>query len=1015
VTGWVVLLRGIRHRAGRSAVVAVLAAVAVAAAVLTPGFSRAAQQSVLTDGLTSATPAATALTVGATGTAGGAPAAHETTGDTRLVVAQVLADAPVAARVLGQPVGGVDTRVQVHGGSESLATRLAYRDGVCDELHVVDGDCPIDAGQVLVSARTAEEYAIGAGDTVTVEFAETERALQVVGTYRPTDPGAPYWGRTAYFAHGGFDPTTGAPQVDAMFTVAETDVQADPQAVVQLSLTYPLAPGAVRLDDVDALRADLATLDSAVRIADRELHTALPAILDDIAADQAAIGRTAPIVAAPLLLLAWFTLFLLVALLTEERGREIALAKLRGFTGARAARFGLGEVLLLILAAAPVGVLAGLGAVELASRLALAEGTHVELRPPVFLAAGAALAAAALAAVLAARRTLRREVLALLRRVPPRTGWRVGAAEAAVVTLAVASLVVAAGDRTSGLAMLAPALLAVVAGIVAARAVRWWSALRLRLARRRGNLPGLLSAAHLSRRPAGARTVVVVTAAVALLSFAAVAWDVAAQARHDHAVDRLGADRVYSVVAEHPTALRQAVRAADPDGTAMAVVRSSEQYGGEPVELLAVETPLLADIARWRGYHPDRAAEVAAALQPPTPAALSVSGELEVAAQVSDLGEPPVRLSALVSTPGQPPQAVSLGTLTEGSATYGAGLPRCGGDGCRLLGLVLGRTGAAGGFTATVEISRISSSGNALTAGFDDPDRWHAGGAGSVTLTPGSALTVEVGDGHEGDLVVRYVDTAPALPAVLAGPAPADQPGGLRFDFPGFAERPESFTVVDSAERLPRVGTRGLLFDLEHAVSSAERTAALSERTLTYEVWASDAAPADLAQRLTAAGVSVQGAESVSGTLAQLTRRAPALGFWLYLLAAAAAVALAAGVVALSSRLAVEHRMSELAALRTSGVGAGVLRRALLREQVALLGWPLLIGAGAGLAAAVLMLPGIPLVEVGTLTSLPAYRIGAGAVPVAAAATVVGLAAAALRALRLPHRALTRPPREAEW
>jgi putative ABC transport system permease protein len=1009
VTGWTVVLRGIRHRAGRSTVVALLAAVAVAAAVLAPGFGRAAQQSVLTDGLILAAPVATGVTVSASGTAGAAPAAHELTGDTRLLVERTLAQAPVLDRVLGPAVGGVDTDTLVRGGSEPVAARLAYRDGACDHLEVVAGTCPLEGGDVLVSVRTAEEFGLAPGDTVTVVHARTTQRMGVAGLYQPRDESAPYWGRTVYFTHGGFDPATGAPRTDAIFTRAETDVQADPDAVVNLSFFHPLDTHAVRLDDLPALRADLQALHNAVRVADLGLDTALPAILDDVAADQAAIGRTAPIAAIPLLMLAWFVLFLLVSTLTEERSRELALAKLRGFPAGRAARFGLGEVLLLIVAAAPAGVALGLGVVELASRIALADGTHVEVRPPVFVAAAVALGAVVLAALLAGRATLRQPVLALLRRVPERRGWRAGAVEGVVVALAGASLFAAVSDRTSPLALLAPALLAVVAGVATARLVGLWSALRLRLARRRGTIPGLLSAAQLSRRPGGRRIVVVVTVAVALVSFGAVAWDLAAQARHDHAVDAVGADQVYSVVADHPAALLAAVRSAAPAGEAMAVVRSSGQYAGEPVELLGVQAPVLAGVAQWRGY--DRAGELADALRPPVREPLPVAGDIEVRARVTDLADEPVRLTALVAVPGEPPRAVSLGTLRGDATGYSADLPECAGGQCRLLGLGLGRAAAAGPFAATVTVGAIRSGGETLVDDFSDPEGW-AVDAGEAEVVPGPALRIEVAGGTGGDVTVDYRDSAEALPVVLAGPAPADDPAATVFDFPGFGERPEPFTVVDTAARLPRVGQRGLLFDLEYAIRSAERTVALSDSPLTYEVWAGPAAPPDLAQRLTAAGVSVRGVESLDGTLAQLGRRAPALGLWLYLLAAGVAVALALGVVSLSSRVGVEHRLYELAALRVAGVRAGLLRRGLLREYAALIGWPLLVGAGAGLVSALVMLPGIPLVEVGVLTTVPAYQPGPGALAMALAVTGAGLLLAAVRALRLPHRATAERLRE---
>ncbi|MPZ28850.1 MAG: FtsX-like permease family protein [Micromonosporaceae bacterium] len=1015
----VLLLRGLWYRAGRSAVVAALATVAVAAAVLVPGFTQAAQQSVLTDRLAAAPAAGTGLTLAASGTAAATPAAHQPTDPVRSAVGDTLADHPELAGVLAPAVGGLDTGAVVTGGSEPVASRLAHRDRVCEHL-LVTGDCPTEPGEVLVSARTADAYRIATGDRLTVRLAQTSLEVTVVGSYAPIAPAAAYWGRTVYFTHGGFDPASGAARGDALFTGAEDDVQADPAAVVDLALTYPVRPGAVRLDQLGPLRVDLAALpDRLAGLPDAgalQLDTALPAVLDEVDRDRAAIGRTVPVVAVPLLLLVGFVLFLLVAAVTEERGREIALARLRGFPGGRTARFGLGEVLVLLAAATPVGIAAGLGAVELAARARLAEGTHAALRWPVLAAAAGALAVAALAALLAGRATLRRPVLDLLRRVPERSRTRAGMVDGALVVLAAGSLVVAAADPTAPLALLAPALVALVAGVATARLVQVWSAARLRRAARRGRarVAGLLAAAQLARRPAGARVAVVLTVAVGLLAFAALAWDTAAAARRDHATDALGADRVYTVHAGHPAALVEAVHAADPAGTAMAVVRATGQYAGEPVPLLAVDTPRLAGVAQWRDYP---VAAGVRALRPAEPRPLRLTGEIEVAVRVRELGPDPVRLTALVSAPGEPPAAVPLGTLDSGAERYAAALPGCA-TGCRLLGLGLGRAGVPGPVDATIEVTSIRSgagaggaggadAGGELPARFDDPQAWRVGTG--ATLTPGTELTVATTGTGDTDMFVEYQDTPAALPVVLAGPAPAEDPAATEFPFPGLAERPEPFTVVDRADRLPRAGVRGLLFDLGYAVGSAERRVALSDSTgLRYEVWAGPAAPPDLPRRLAEHGVPVLQTESVAGAEAQLGRQAPALALGLSLLAAAAALVLALGVVALATRVGAADRYAERAALRVAGVSARVLRRAAWREHAIRLGGPLLVGAGTGVVAGLLLLPGVPLVEAGgTVGDLPAYRLWPGVLPVALAAAAAGLVLVAALPGRPPEGGLS--------
>src|SRR5262249_61039558 len=115
------------------------------------------------------------------------------------------------------------------------------------------------------------------------------------------------------------------------------------------------------------------------------------------------------------------------------------------------------------------------------------------------------------------------------------------------------------------------------------------------------------------------------------------------------------------------------------------------------------------------------------------------------------------------------------------------------------------------------------------------------------------------------------------------------------------------------------------------------------------------------APRLGAVGVQVLRSESIGGYSDRLGRRAPALGLWLYLLAGAAAILLAVGVVLLTAYIGVRGRRYEMAALRLSGVAPLVLRQAVLREYRLLLGAPALVGFLAGVAGAGGMLPRPPL------------------------------------------------------
>lgn len=1018
--GWTVMVRGIRFRAGRSILVALLAMTATASAVLATGYLRAAQESVLADGLRSAPASATGLVVAASGTdASGTPAIDQA----HLAVNQAFATRPVLAGQFDRPIAAADTDTLVTGSGTDAMARLAYREGVCAHL-VVTGACPASNGEVLVSERSATINHITVGKRLTVGFdpgasrrppgVHTLR-VTVVGLYTPNDPTEPYWGTNAYFANG-VDPTGVTPRrTDAVFTASEQDVRTDPQAIVGTHLEMLLRPATVTTDGVPRLRQDLATFTLSVKAANLTVDSALPQVLDDVAAEQRSLRRTVPVVGVPLVLLCLFVLFLVVAALAEERGPEIALAKLRGFPTGRAARFGIAEVLLLIALAAPLGAALGAALVEVAARMLLAPGVRVEPWLPTIAAGVLTPAAGASAAWLAARRTLARPVLGLLRRVPERTGWRAGLVEIVAVVAAAASLVAAFDDRSSPLALLAAPLIALVAGLVAARLSTILARVRLRRSARRGKIVGLLAGARLARQPGRYRVIVVVTVAVALLVFGATAWDIGAAARVDRARDTLGADRVYSVIAPYPSALVAAVGAADPGENSMAVVRGRQQFAGGDVDLVGVQSLLLPKVARWRGESTDRVGALSVALHPSVAPEVLLRGVVTVTGTVTSTVDDTVHLGVLISSAGQPPRTVQLGTLAADVQVYQAVLPGCG-AGCRLLGITVGRVATHGRAAAAIRITSIASGGSSITS-FVDASYWQVAPdrapAATVTATTGSALRLRVATTDPNDALVSYRDTPDSLPAVLAGPSPAADRTAGAFDFPSFADDKEPFRIVARTDRLPRVGGHGLLFDLDDAVGMAERSGTLADATgLRYEVWANAEAPTDLVQRLRRQGISVLRTESVDGYLDQLSRGAPALGLWLYLFAGALALLLAVGVVLLGAYLGAATRVYEYAALKVAGVRPAMLRRAVIREYRSTLGVALIVGVASGLAGAALMLPGVALVSVGVPLGTISYDTRMLVLPAAVATSVLAMTVVTALALRMLRRATPERLRE---
>src|SRR5262245_28125861 len=129
VGGWAVALRGIRYRPGRSLMVLLLATIAIAAAVLAPAYSRAAQQSVLTDRLAQAPADASGLQLRSDPVAGAA-APWDSTTDGELMARQLLAHVPTLSSRLDRPVAGSDVDSVLTPGADQVLARLTYRDSV---------------------------------------------------------------------------------------------------------------------------------------------------------------------------------------------------------------------------------------------------------------------------------------------------------------------------------------------------------------------------------------------------------------------------------------------------------------------------------------------------------------------------------------------------------------------------------------------------------------------------------------------------------------------------------------------------------------------------------------------------------------------------------------------------------------------------------------------------------------------------------------------------------------------
>jgi hypothetical protein len=133
-------------------------------------------------------------------------------------------------------------------------------------------------------------------------------------------------------------------------------------------------------------------------------------------------------------------------------------------------------------------------------------------------------------------------------------------------------------------------------------------------------------------------------------------------------------------------------------------------------------------------------------------------------------------------------------------------------------------------------------------------------------------------------------------------------------------------TVAARLPAIPRLGSAGVLADLEHL----ERAAVDTGQAIEPQVWLSAGAPADVLDRLAARGLVVTADVTAAQVARQLDEQGPALALWFYVLAGCLATVLAAGALILAAAVDRARRVEDLSALRAQGLRRGPLSRATL-------------------------------------------------------------------------------------
>jgi hypothetical protein len=972
-----VVLSAIRRRPAQAVLLVLLAFVASAGAAAAPWYVAAGAQSLAESAARSAPPGQRVVAVDGT-----VPLGPDTSTSSRVDQrgpASAAADRAVGTIRSEMVLAGFDSvaDVRVRGRVDDNNAALAYRERAC-EMVVLVGRCPTAAGEVAMDADLADRIGVDAGAELALVLSRPDRPLRLtaVGIFRARSPYDAYWGRSAATSER---PAIGDRLPEGLLLTPLATFDAIPVAtLVQVSVDFIATPQSFR--DTDPQQLLLASWRGRDALADNayKVSSDLVKLTDVVWFDQRVMVLGVPLGAIQLMVLCWFALFLAVRQMGEERRGDVARLKLRGVRRRDLWLTMAGQSVLPLL----VGGAAGLAAGPVLARWAAGAVRAPEMARLAGYAGigGAALAVlgAVLAALIAERRMIREPVTELDRRVRGRRRrWGSGAVDAAIVTAALAAgyqlgRASANDQEVRGLATAAPVLVALAAGLLAARAVPVVAAALappLLAARRLG---AWLVAVNLARRSGNSPVLALLTVAVAVLLAGVLNWDVSAAARGARADFEVGADRVLSVEAPSRAALVAAVRSADPDGRyAMAAVQT---YGTLP--FLAVDATRLAAVVPWRAEYGGPASrrpseeraggtrsqggsdwsDVVQAIRPrvPEPVVLTGTGVRVTATWRPVDAAVDARVAVRFVTAGGQAQVASLGPLQAGRHEYAGEAPGCGPErACRLVSIGLTGPGPAPPEGSTLVLHSLAQSGPSVEVvpvdGFRDRVRWRndvePGARTPLLSTVEDGLAVRVAppapDGSATWPAAAFAFDAPVpLPTVASGALPPfGDVGNERASPFGAAVTPVQ--VVGRAALLPRLGSSGLLADLDYA----DRLLPGDPTVGTLQVWLGRGAPGVILQRLAAAGVTVLATDAVSDRLGSLANHGPPLTLRFLVLAAAAGVLLATGSFAVWAAVDGGPRAAELAALRRHGLTAGTVRAAAFGGYLAVVAAAAVVGA----------------------------------------------------------------------
>ncbi len=1006
-----ILLRGMRWRLGASLLTVLTATVAVGVAVLGPLYLRTAGDSVLHTTVNAAAVsdrgASLIAQIGGSATLPQVQRAERT-----------VENSGGPHRFYGQPITTVLSGVRVVGpGRSPYSSQLLWRSGICGVLRFRSGGCDLGPGQVLLSDRSAALLHLTTGATIAagVIGSRVPLRLKVAGVYLAPNVSLPYWwGQGAgYFAYGHASGPRGTPLLDSLISSAATAL-AVPHADLPVVIgQVPLRPSAVTLSNEPALRGALAAATASVGRQQLVLRTPLPAILSNASHQRHVMSTIVAVAAIQLVLLAIWVLASLLVRTADARRSEIRVARLRGFPARTVFAVAAAEPAMLCLIGVPFGVGLAWLAVVVARGQLLNPAAAVAPDIWVFAALAATVLAIVAALGVGTFRLLRASGLSEARK-PAEGLSRQSAliADALMLGLSVVALIALAtsgalAGHSDPIASAAPGLIALGGAVIAVQLVLFGCRLGISATAGSRRVAGMLAMRQIVRRPAVLRQARVLIIALCLACFASSAWSVARTNRATVARFGVGTTNVVTVT-PRGAELLHAVDRVDPTGRfAMAAVTVSTQSSA----LLAVDSSRLGAVVSWpTGVLSSGGPALARRLNPRAAPEVRLPGApvefvADTAAARASVGR--LALALWVSNPQGGTAIVELGALRPGSFAYRGSLALVCPGGCRLAGV--GVVPVGGGRTPAValHITRVlvHSNGSGWTPIAADlsPAQWHSTAAGvrissaasgglGLVITASAAASYAGATGPSNPPMASVADAPSQIPGIATGVLESINGASLTggsVPNQGLDGNTVNITPVATASAIPRLGSDAVLVDL-HVLQRAQVNPTISGAS--DEVWLGPAAPPDAITRLQQAGLQIDQVQRASAVFSGLQRSGPALADDFLLLATIAALLAAAASTLGALGATIRQRATELTALEVSGVSRLLLVRSLAIETGVMV-LTALFGAVAGVVAAAMAIPSLPVLASPSLVPLR-YGLPIGLLVVVSLAAIVIVVAA---------------------